>query len=84
MYILLKRVDDVFTVLSTQKSEFDEDSPELQRFLKMQEKENFTSTIFEVYCAPEEEEVLFSSDTKAICQLLNTNMRAFYTHYGEE
>ena len=83
MYILLKRVDGVFTVLATQKSEFGEDSPELQRFLKMQEKENFTSTIFEVYSLPEDEEVYFSSDTKAICQLLNTNMRAFYTHYGE-
>ena len=83
MYILLKRVGDNFTVLSSQKSEFDEDSPELQRFLKMQEKENFTSTIFEVYSDSQEEEVFFSSDTKKICQLLNTNMRAFYTHYGE-
>lgn len=84
MFLLLKRIDDNFTVLSTQKSEYDENSPELQRFLKMQEKENFTSTIFEVYSTPEDEEIFFSSDTKKICQLLNTNLRAFYTHYGEE
>lgn len=84
MYILLKRVDDNFTVLSSQKSAFDEDSPELQRFLKMQEKENFTSTIFEAYTSKEDEEVYFSGDSEKIKELLNKNMRAFYTHYGEE
>lgn len=82
MYILIKEVNNVFTPLIVQKSEFGEDNPELLRFLDLQKKESFTSTIFEAYTSKEDEEVYFSGDSDKIKELLNKNMRAFYTHYG--
>jgi hypothetical protein len=82
MFILIKEVNNVFTPLIVQKSEFGEDNPELLRFLDLQKKESFTSTIFEAYTPKEDEEVYFSGDSERIKELLNKNMRAFYTHYG--
>lgn len=82
MFILIKEVNNVFTPLIVQKSDFGEDNPELLRFLDLQEKESFTSTIFEAYTSKEDEEVYFSGDSEKIKELLNKNIRAFYTHYG--
>jgi len=82
MFILIKEVNNVFTPLIAQKSEFGEDNPELLRFLDLQKKESFTSTIFEAYTSKEDEKAYFSGDSGKIKELLNKNMRAFYTHYG--